>query len=97
MFDANGRLSLGILKRNLHQLGNVEQCVLSSASETTNVVGKSCLMKIYLQPARNNTFVNEIWEKAYNMNLFTIRPYEVGIYFMNAPTMQRKISKHLIT
>ncbi|XP_065212635.1 uncharacterized protein LOC135840173 isoform X2 [Planococcus citri] len=78
MFDTNGRLPAGILKGNMHQLGDLKQCV-STSSESANIEGKFCFIKIYIKPMENNTFMKEIWKNAYTVIMFTSKPYEKNV------------------
>ncbi|XP_065201213.1 uncharacterized protein LOC135832122 [Planococcus citri] len=82
MFDTNGRLPAGILKGNVHQLGDLKQCV-STSSESANVEGKFCLIKIYIKPMENNTFMKEIWKNVFDIILFASKPYEKNIVPFN--------------
>lgn len=60
MFDATGKVPSGILKGNLVELGNFEQCIAIDATvENGTITGKYCYGKLSLTLNENTKYLKQ--------------------------------------
>ena len=52
MHDSSAKLPSGILRGNVNQLGDFDQCLSITADETTDIRGKYCLAFVDIKAAK---------------------------------------------
>lgn len=61
MYDSSAKLPSGILRGNVNQLGDFDQCLSVEAQENPSIVGKYCLASVDVQAtALNSTDTNTL-------------------------------------
>lgn len=59
VFDASAKLPSGILRGNIHQYGDFDQC-LSIATEDKELKGKFCLANVQLGLSKSSEYYNHL-------------------------------------
>lgn len=61
MYDSSAKLPSGILRGNVNQLGDFDQCLSVATQEDPSIVGKYCLASVDVEAtALNNTGTNTL-------------------------------------
>ena len=55
MYDSSAKLPSGILRGNVNQLGDFDQCLSVAAHENPGIVGKYCLASVDVQATALNS------------------------------------------
>jgi hypothetical protein len=64
VYDSSAKLPSGILRGNVNQLGDFDQCLSVVAQENPNIVGKYCLASVDVQATALNSSDTNTLERA---------------------------------
>ena len=69
MFDANAKLSSGLLNGNIYQFGDFDQCLSTTAPES-QFQGQYCLSSIMFDIPENYEYFNNLKYRMLSLNPF---------------------------
>lgn len=67
MYDANAKLSSGLLNGNINQIGDFDQCINTDASDD-QFQGKYCLSHIMFDIPKSHEYLNHLKHRMLALN-----------------------------
>ena len=92
MFDANAKISSGLLNGNIHQFGDFDQCI-NAASPTKQFQGKYCLSHIMFEIPKSQEYLNHLKHQMLALNPFDSEFDDVSVIFKN---LEKKLDNKIL-